>query len=1679
MLRLKKIVTLLSLLVLSVFLKAQVYHNEWIDYSAKYYKFKIYKNGIFRIDSAALAGSGINLSGLDPKKFQVFIRGKEQALFVNGEADGVFNASDYIEFYAEQNDCRFDSALYVDINFLPNPYRSLFNDTIMGFLTWNNSTTNKRLVLETDTAYSSYTPEPYFYTENIFAPPGGEYNYAWEFGGGSDPRYHQPEGYGTGIPIGNTQSSNFTNTALNMYSVTPLPASLRLVFSGASFNPSVAKDHQLRGIIYDQANNPVTLFDTIFSGFKTFKYNFNLSSAALGNSSNFELSSINNPIFGTNPWNYTIFHYAVLKYPQYPDISAKNYYRLFVDDNTSASKTYLKINNVSSGTTNTLLFYDLTNEKRIVATVNSGIAKILVPNSGNQKLCYLSAEDNVYKITSLTPVAQNGTFTNFKDPTADSAFVIVSHKNLMTEASAYKTYRQSMAGGSRNVILADIDELYDQFAWGIEKHPLSIKNFCHFLIDSLPTKPSHLFLIGKSIEHASLRTTFAHWSKCMVPSIGIPPSDNMLTAGITSTDNITPEIPVGRLAALTGNDVTNYLTKVQQHESSPPADWKKHVLHFAGGSNGVEQAYFQGCLNNYKSIIQDTLFGGRVFDFKKTTSAPIQLNITDSVKGHFNYGTSIVTFFGHGSVSGFDQAIDDPNVYQNAGKYPFMIANSCYSGNIHLEDVISNSEKFVLINQKGSIAFLASSSLGYANTLCKYSSDLYNAISRTKYNKSLGECIKEAASKSAITNDFYQQITALDMTYHGDPAIVVSLGALPDYTVNNSAVSFDTKKYVDSIGVSVIVANLGKAIHDSMMVRVERYFPGGDSVFTLKTIKTPVFKDTLKFYIPLDFTRGIGLNKFKVFIDANNNIPEQIETNNSTIGTVDLFIQGGDIAPIYPYKYAIVPNTPTLTLKASTSDPFAAQRNYRFQLDTSDAFTSPIQTALIPSGGGVVEWTVSLPFADSTVYYWRVSKDSIAPNDGFVWRESSFQVIGNKHGWGQAHFFQFKNDGYQFVKYRKPQRLFEFANDIKVVFARTAFIPFITYDQIVYSLNGGIMRTGFCPGNGWQLAVFDSISTKPWQSTSINAPLSGPGMYNAVTYSNCHCDGANKLNTFEFADGNICGNTAWQTDLQNFINSVPANNYILAYSTQYHKAESFNTSLYNAFHSFGASSLIETTPDSVNLIIFGRKGMLPGQAHEEVGTNIKSIVTLTDSMKTKWNNGYIASETIGPCFKWNSLHWRVGTVDASAGDTTIIKVIGIKPTGVRDTLATFTQDSLNVLDLYNYVNASTYPYLQLVAFMSDNIHRTSPQLMRWQVLYDEVPECAINPKKGFKVFNDTLQEGDNVTIYLPVENVGVVPFNDSLVFTYWIEDANHVNHPLTQKLKAKPFIPQAVIMDTIKINSYQFPGDNALWVDVNPPQHSRYQLEQYHFNNIARYAFSVSRDVTNPLLDVTFDGVRIMNGDIVSAKPQILVSLKDENKFLALNDTSDFTVYIKKPSDVLEQRVFFGKDLQFTPASLPSNSCKINYNPNLWQDGKYVLIVQAKDRSNNQSGAVDYRIVFEVVNKSTITQIINYPNPFSTSTRFVFNLTGSSVPDVFNIQIMTITGKIVKTIMKEDLGPLHVGRNITQYAWDGKDDFGDKLGNGVYLYKVQTKINGENIERMATEADQYFTKEIGKMVIMR
>ena len=242
----------------------------------------------------------------------------------------------------------------------------------------------------------------------------------------------------------------------------------------------------------------------------------------------------------------------------------------------------------------------------------------------------------------------------------------------------------------------------------------------------------------------------------------------------------------------------------------------------------------------------------------------------------------------------------------------------------------------------------------------------------------------------------------------------------------------------------------------------------------------------------------------------------------------------------------------------------------------------------------------------------------------------------------------------------------------------------------------------------------------------------------------------------------------------------------------------------------------------------------------------------------------------------------------------------------------------------------------------------------------------------------------------------------------------------------------------------------------------------------------IESDQANPILEVSFDGIFILDGDIVSPNTNILISMKDENEYLYKEDTTGFNFFLKKPCDGCGfERVAFSSTAVTWQGATENSDFKIDYAPKNMVNGMYTLQVQVSDESGNESGTEPYEINFEVVNESTITNFYPYPNPFSSSTRFVFTLTGNDVPDDIKIQIMTVTGRIVREILREEMGSIRIGNNITDYAWDGRDEYGDQLANGVYLYKVYIKQNGQDITHRQTAGDKAFKNGFGKMYLLR
>ena len=1681
--------------------------NDWINYDQNYFKFPIADDGIYRIGFQELVNAGINITILDPENIQIFAKGREIPIYIQGDSDGSFDPNDFIEFYGEKNTGWYDHVLFSDSSHVLNPYVSMYSDTLYHYLTWNTSTGNLRMQNEVDLNFNAFTPSKFFWDEILYTSKSIFHDGVKTPVGWSVPEYSEGEGRYMKYVFASRQAQypwpvEPLNTS-NVYKSAPDDGWVKVKLVGLT-----AYEH----LIHVKLNDSLIYNDTK-SNYASVTVDKQVPSEFWEDQTDVLVKHVSTKLNYNNKLGIAYVH---LRYPKIYNLNGESDAMMYIPPG-SESKDLLVIQNFNN-LNSTVRLYDLTNGHRVQAQPLSGKLYALIPNKGNERKCYLTTESEIKNVSNIVSVTQGSSkFINYQDAIIKKGgidYLLITGNKLLIPANEYVEYRESK--GLKSMVF-DMDQLYDQFSFGIRKHPMSIRSLTDAIINHWGFSPVYLFLCGKSMTANFTNVRFGEqFEENIVPTWSVLGSDIGFTSGLNSETILEPTLATGRLAVKNEEEFRSYLQKVKDYESASAKDWMKQVLHFGGGNSESEQKSYKQYLEDFESLIEDSLFGANVHTFLKNSSDPMQMSLTDSVESLINNGVSLMTFFGHAYGQNFDQNIDEPETYSNIGKYPFILANSCLIGNIHTNASNSGSEKFVLSKDKGAIGFLGSSSLGVPSYLYKYSRGFYQNLSKEYYGFSVGEIVQKTISKIQDSSNVLNRDVSMYMTLHCDPAIVLNSHKKPDYTVfSNSSLSqpnvfFNPRKVstkLDSFEIDIIIKNIGKSYGSKSNLIVTRSFQSQgvpDTTYSI-VLAGLVYSDTVTINLPVDKINGMGLNKFHIRADALSEIDELNEVNNNT--EISLFISSSDVLPVFPFDFAIVPNSSNV-LKASTGDPNASLSKYTFQIDTSNTFDSPsLKEEIIESTGGVVEWNPSSSdklsqfYSDFNasndlyrpkVFFWRVSSDSTG-NDGFSWRESSFQYVKNKTGWGQSHFHQFKKNEFYFIDYKYQERTTDFIKQEKTLKATTHLNAGLSYRlNTKYEIDGTIQCVESSHwGRMFFVAVIDKNTLKPWHTKDH-------GDYGHINFQdNKIIEGWNEYN-FYFSNETASGIDS----LMSFVKDVPDSNYVLLYSfranncSYWLSGKSISPDYEEMYQKIGANvDSLKNYPGNYPYILFFKKGDT-SSVKESFSPDGKDYINLTAKMKNYWFNGTSKSKVIGPSSKWQSFHWDLRSREPETTfDTSNIRIYGIDYNGNESLLMDGLSGTGDMFSLHDSIDASSYPYLKLESFFSDDLNRTPDDLLRWQVTFDEMPEAAINPIRlyGYKQV-DSVQQGESLELIIAIENISNT-LMDSIQVSYRIIDNNFNNFPFKYSIEA-PLSPGEVILDTINIPTSTLVSVNNLWYEINPFVGPRpWQLEQYHFNNLFTHEFNVYRDKTNPVLDITFDGIHILDGDIVSPNSNIVITLDDENKYLIMDDESLIQVFINYPNSTNQDSLVLidPNDYKFTKASLPKNKCTIEYQANFKTDGVYELRLMANDKSNNISGdgdrAYDQRISFEVLMESSITQLINYPNPFSTSTRFVFTLTGSEIPDNVFIQIMTITGKVVKEITQDELGLINIGRNVTEYEWDGTDKYGDKLANGVYLYKVQVRHNGADLkqrkvsistsEGSSTLANKYFKNGLGKMYILR
>lgn len=499
--------------------------NEWIDYSQTYYKIKVAKSGLYRLDYTYLSNAG--LSAADPRKLQLWRRGQQVAIQVEGEADGTLNPGDFVEFYGERNDGKLDREIYKNPANLAHEYYSLYTDTAAYFLTVGLA--NGKRMEQVNIPATNLNPELYHQAERLKLYVG-EYQGGTYYGESLLSWGDASEGYGDmwfgtiGSGVRSKVKNFEVDSVLNIDPAGRTPM-LEVMVEG------VLRDaHDLTmtvvtpsGAVRDLEKN------IIFSPWGRLKkfYPLQLSDIAADGKVKLRFTILDKGVA-----DIVRVRYLRVTYSRKNEYTSKNI--IVSPDDTL--KNIPSLFNIKKNSAQTLLALEITDPyttKKLAVNNQDVLTTVIAPAPNGHKQTILFT-DQSYIIAPAAPIRT--TFRNLAG--TNSKYLFIYHKRLAASAAnginpikAYADYRASAAGGQYDTLSLEIGKIYDQFHYG-EKSANAVRHLIHYL--RTVGQPAYVLLLGKALlmDYGNFgRTrsmpTPASIQRDMVPT-GFPASDIFL-----------------------------------------------------------------------------------------------------------------------------------------------------------------------------------------------------------------------------------------------------------------------------------------------------------------------------------------------------------------------------------------------------------------------------------------------------------------------------------------------------------------------------------------------------------------------------------------------------------------------------------------------------------------------------------------------------------------------------------------------------------------------------------------------------------------------------------------------------------------------------------------------------------------------------------------------------------------------------------------------------------------------------------------------------------------------------------------------------------------------------------------------------------------------------------------------
>ena len=1596
----------------------------WITPNQIYLKMYLADEGMYRINKSDFVTAGINADVIDPRTVKVYYKGTQAPIFFYGEQDGIFNDTDYFDFYGHRNYGGLTNTYNSDnqVFYVTDEYNNLYSDTSAYWIGWGGAFGTRF----TNSNYNSSIPYPlnYFYKKNHF-----ERDLLYSYGeniNDQDYRYFSNEKFqGEGwfwmtMQFQNTISQNFTSPVLS----SSAPCKLKIFAYPVTQSPTVTYEHRL----VTRVNNIIidTLFSNHFNRIDTTVY-FPSSMLLPSGSNSSSVKYVPHATF-VNEGAYLNFDMYEISYPRGFDFDSNK-----VSFNTESTDTVSKIFKLKGFVSvNEINIYDVKNGYRITNySLSSDTLVFTGKGNGQFEVINKPIIKKPFRIKQKqVPDLLSG--SNGVD------YLVVYNKLFVTQAEQLRAYRNTH--DNFRSVKAEIEDIYDIFNYGIE-NPVAVRNFVKYVFDIWQApKVKYICLFGRASLDPKKNVTTSVYFQNFIPAYGNPPSDGYFSNLIPGTFTYCPQISIGRLPAYTTQEAQDLVNKIIAYENQPLDKWVKNFSFFTGGYDRNTQLQFMNQSNSYISSFIDPppLSGYASKVFINDTNGLLTFNYSDSIKNSLNRGTFFANYIGHSSNGYWDYTFTDPNVLSNGTKLPIIYSGTCFTGKNSEASYRGYGEEFVLYPNKGAIGFVGTTGWSFwpggGNTLNGY----FLAGLSVDSIRRMGDILRFAETAMyPDSSSFVQRNTINSYNLIGDPALKLKLPTIPEFDIQNSDYQLSNAypSLKENITLSIFPKNLGTKA-DSCKIRLQILKNNLSHSIKDTVVYNWKFIDTIKYYFILD---SVGSYSAKINLDIDNWVPLENKSNN--IVTIPLSIRDVAYTPLKPIDNSVI-KTDTVEFVGINPNIDVSKNSVKLllQLDTTKLFNSPMNQVYFNNNmlGAATKFRLRIPILDSNiVYYWRLNviKNNI---DTLGWSEIKRFVYNagitnfeNKHNITQTDsiILVYKNKAKQF-------------NDFE-----TSNLNFDNTGAKISSFTGNIIASCW-GGAAWEPSY---MAVNNYYKYFILDNYDWNGLYMFKV---------NKVNAIVVDQRHIFMTTSSSSDsVYNFLNTIDSSYILMAVKLIPYPYPPFfplNSNARNKLTQLGslyADTLNFANWDRWSFISY--KG-LPSPVTDEK-YNRTDWVPQTCSMTPTFNylSGSI-SNNFGPAKTWKNFSWGQTLFP---GTTIKFDVIGIDRNNNENILFSNLVTN-NFVDLQS-INAYQYPNLKLIAKLNiDTLTGTkSPVFQNLKFNYIPPAEIAMDYNTFIKS-DSLLNSGDSLGISMTYYNVGYFD-NFGVIRNIF------VNNNTGQKIILK----SDTITTTLKIDSLQIVKTQVKLSNIQSiRKYNNYillnyeiqplgqQNDYYYYNNIVTTNVVVKSNPQIVNLEIFSDGVKLSGGEYVRSKPNLEIKYTDKNLPNISNfDTTSFKIFINSTYFPYSLQSNGGITIECSKDNSRGN-VKLKLNP-AFQNGENSLKFLSKKSDGNGYDTLKYSVM--VTNDLTVKDFYNYPNPMKNQTVFYFNLGGNSTSFGYKIKIFTVSGRLIKTLN----GIANLGFNNIQ--WEGKDNDGDYIANGVYFYK------------MNIDGDASMTTSVQKLVILK